>query len=135
MIRLDQSTSPQVTSSRIRGGRLVVWAALVCVATARPVRADGGDVSGSRDTPSARRVAFARDIRPILADKCFRCHGPDTKQRKGKLRLDNRRDATAPAASGDAAIVPGKLEESELYRRITAEDADERMPPAQSGNS
>src|SRR5262249_7127718 len=47
----------------------------------------------------------------------------------------NRRDATAPAASGSPAIVPGNLEESELYQRITAEDASERMPPAESGKS
>ena len=83
----------------------------------------------------SKPVDFTRDIRPILADKCFKCHGPDARQRKGKLRLDNRRDATAPAASGSAAIVPGKLDESELYRRITSDDPDERMPPAKSGKS
>ena len=84
---------------------------------------------------TAEKPAFNRDIRPILADKCFKCHGPDARQRKGKLRLDNRRDATAPAASGSPAIVPGKLDDSELYRRITSDDPDERMPPPKSGKS
>ena len=76
---------------------------------------------------------FPRDIRPILADKCFKCHGPDIKQRKGKLRLDNRRDATIPAESGGPAIVPGNFDESELYHRITSDDPEERMPPAKTG--
>jgi len=65
---------------------------------------------GHAGGPDARKPApvdFTREIRPILADKCFRCHGPDAGQRKGKLRLDNARAATAPAASGSPAIVPG----------------------------
>ncbi|MFI5457224.1 MAG: PSD1 and planctomycete cytochrome C domain-containing protein [Isosphaerales bacterium] len=101
----------------------------VAFGTVPEVRAQGARSA----TP--KKVAFNRDIRPILADKCFKCHGPDAKERKGKLRLDNRRDATAPAGSGSPAIVPGKLDDSELYLRITAEDADERMPPAKSGKS
>ena len=84
---------------------------------------------------TAEKLEFNRDIRPILAEKCFKCHGPDAKQRKGKLRLDNRQGATAPAASGSPAIVPGKLDDGELYRRITSDDPDERMPPPQSGKS
>ena len=81
------------------------------------------------------KLSFNRDIRPILADKCFKCHGPDAKQRKGKLRLDDERDAKGPAGSGSVAIVPGKVDESELYARITSQDADERMPPKDSGKS
>jgi hypothetical protein len=80
-------------------------------------------------------VSFNRDIRPILADKCFKCHGPDARERKGKLRLDNGNDARAPAASGSAAVVPGKVDDSELYQRITSTDADQRMPPPKSGKS
>ncbi len=97
------------------------------VALARPVTATGAEPTGTQ------KVAYTRDIRPILADKCLSCHGPDAKQRKGKLRLDNRRDATAAAASGSPAIVPGKLDDSELYRRITSDDPEERMPPAKTG--
>ncbi len=87
------------------------------------------------DGPGSKKTAFNRDIRPILADKCFRCHGPDAKQRKGKLRLDLEQAAKAPAGSGSVAIVPGKIGESELYVRITAREADERMPPQDSGKS
>jgi hypothetical protein len=82
-----------------------------------------------------KRIAFNRDIRPILAEKCFRCHGPDPKERKAKLRLDRADSATAPADSGNTPIVPRNLDDSELYRRITSEDLDERMPPPKSGKS
>lgn len=62
---------------------------------------------------------FNRDVRPILSDKCFACHGPDEKHRKAKLRLDVEKDARAAV-------------ETSLVDRITAKDADERMPPAKS---
>ncbi len=81
------------------------------------------------------RVSFNRDIRPILSDTCFRCHGPDDQQRKGKLRLDVRDAALKPAESGDIALVPGKLDESELIARITATDEVSLMPPRNSGKS
>ena len=90
---------------------------------------------GDDPAPRSPQYSFNRDIHPILADNCFKCHGPDAKQRKGKLRLDEERAAKGPAGSGSAAIVPGKASESELYLRITAEDADERMPPKDSGKS
>ncbi len=78
-------------------------------------------------------VEYNRDIRPILSDKCFRCHGPDAAHRQAEMRLDRREDAVAEQ-HGCRAIVPGKPAESELYRRITAEDLDERMPPRKSGS-
>ncbi|CEF49035.1 unnamed protein product [uncultured bacterium] len=77
-------------------------------------------------------ISFAREILPILADKCFQCHGPDATTRKAKLRLDNKEDAFADR-SGTAAVTPGKLDRSEIYRRITAGDAEQRMPPAKFG--
>jgi mono/diheme cytochrome c family protein len=80
----------------------------------------------------AQRVEFNRDIRHILADNCFACHGPDKNQRKAHLRLDRQEDALADRG-GYQAITPGKPEKSELYHRITSEDAKERMPPAKSG--
>lgn len=73
-------------------------------------------------------IDFNRDVRPILSDKCFACHGPDEKQRKAKLRLDVEKDAKADR-DGSPAIVAGKLDESELIARITAQDESERMPP------
>ena len=71
---------------------------------------------------------FGRDIRPILSDACFHCHGADAAQRKADLRLDRRENALADR-DGLRAIIPGDSRHSELYRRITTEDPDERMPP------
>jgi hypothetical protein len=73
-------------------------------------------------------VDFGRDVLPILSDNCFFCHGPDEKARKAKLRLDTKEGAFR-VRDGEAVIVPGKSAESELVRRLTAEDAGERMPP------
>ena len=79
-------------------------------------------------------VDFARDIRPLLSDNCFACHGPDAKQRKADLRLDTREGALADL-DGTSAVVPGKPSESEAYRRITTADADDLMPPPDSGRA
>ena len=76
-------------------------------------------------------VDFARDVLPILSDNCFHCHGPDEKARKAKLRLDTKEGAFR-VRDGEAVIVPGKSAESELVRRITADDPDEVMPPPKS---
>jgi hypothetical protein len=84
---------------------------------------------------STKTISFARDIRPILSNTCFQCHGPDAKQRKGKLRLDSLKSATSPAGSGSPAIVPGNPDESELIRRITSDDPEEHMPPPKSGKA
>ena len=81
------------------------------------------------------KVDFARDVRPILSNKCFACHGPDPAKRKGDLRLDTPEGTFKPAKSGASAVVPGKLDDSELYRRITSDDPDEQMPPAKSGKA
>src|SRR5262245_32816057 len=78
------------------------------------------------------RVQFNRDVRPILSDTCFPCHGPDKAKRKADLRLDLEDDARADRG-GYRAIVPGNLELSELYQRITSDDETERMPPPDSG--
>ncbi len=81
---------------------------------------------------AAEKVDFNRQIRPILSNKCFRCHGPDGSHRKADLRLDDFATATAKR-DGPSAIVPGKPEASEVFRRISTLDADERMPPDDSG--
>ena len=75
-------------------------------------------------------VEYNRDVRPILAENCFKCHGPAAK--KGGFRLDVREDAVKPAKSGAAPIVVGKPAESELVKRIFTDDAETRMPPANS---
>ena len=77
------------------------------------------------------RLRFNRDIRPILSNKCFRCHGFDEKGRKGDLRLDKREDAIA-SREGKPVIVPGKPQESSLLQRINTSDADDLMPPPDS---
>ncbi|MFT4587339.1 MAG: mono/diheme cytochrome c family protein [Candidatus Binatia bacterium] len=80
---------------------------------------------------SAQDVQFNRDIRPILSDRCFQCHGPDAPERKAKLRLD-RADGPEGAhriRKETAAIKPGSPEESALWHRITSDDAEEVMPP------
>ncbi|MFT5108670.1 MAG: hypothetical protein ACI9UA_004314 [Pseudoalteromonas tetraodonis] len=77
---------------------------------------------------------FNRDIRPILSDRCFQCHGPDRNQRKAKLRLDVREEALK-LHDGVAAIVPGKPLASALITRIHSNDPDERMPPPETDKS
>ena len=86
-----------------------------------------GFLIASAAPAAAQAVDYARDIRPLLADQCFACHGPDEKARKGELRLDLRDDAVKAGA-----ITPGKADASELVKRITAADPGERMPPAAS---
>src|SRR5438876_4692530 len=78
-------------------------------------------------------IDFSRQIRPILSDNCFKCHGPDEKERKAKLRLDLVEEALKPAKSGDYAIVPGDIAKSKLIERITSKDPDEVMPPPKTG--
>ena len=75
--------------------------------------------------------AFNRDVRSILSDNCFQCHGPDDKKRDSDLRLDTYEGATADLG-GYAAIVPGQPDKSELLKRIQSHDPDERMPPLKS---
>src|SRR5262249_12994384 len=77
-------------------------------------------------------VDFRRDIRPILAGKCFLCHGPDAKARKADLRLDIKEGALRTA---DPVIVRGKSSQSELILRVPRDDAQEVMPPRNSGKS
>ncbi|MCF7762152.1 MAG: PSD1 and planctomycete cytochrome C domain-containing protein [Verrucomicrobia bacterium] len=88
----------------------------------------GEPIRGAAEAP----LQFNRDIRPILSDNCFSCHGPDEAKRKAKLRLDKEEGALADLG-GYQAVLPGQPSESELIRRIVATDPDELMPPAKSG--
>ncbi len=76
---------------------------------------------------AAEKLSYNRDVRPILSDTCFKCHGPDKANRKGKLRLDERE-----AALAKEAFVPGKPADSELVKRLHQSDPDEVMPPPDS---
>jgi len=82
---------------------------------------------------SAAAQDFSREIQPILSNHCYKCHGPDSKERQAGLRLDEREAALKPAESGEPAIVPGKPEHSELIRRIEFTDPEHRMPPEDGG--
>jgi hypothetical protein len=77
---------------------------------------------------AAQDVQFNRDIRPLLSDRCFYCHGPDEKNRQAGLRLDTFEGATKDRG-GYRAITPGRPDESELLRRVTSHEAGEMMPP------
>ncbi len=88
-----------------------------------------GILAGSAAASPQPAIDFNRDVRPILAANCLKCHGVDDKARKGNLRLDLRESALAPAKSKEHAIVPGRPDQSALIRRVFSSDPDEQMPP------
>src|SRR6187200_1799570 len=78
------------------------------------------------------KVDFNFLIRPLLSDRCFRCHGPDSGSRKAKLRLDQREGALKGLEDGWAIVKPGDPDKSELIRRILTDNEDDVMPPPDS---
>ncbi|MCZ7637421.1 MAG: hypothetical protein M5U12_16150 [Verrucomicrobia bacterium] len=80
----------------------------------------------------AARLDFNLHIRPLLADRCFACHGPDENSRKARLRLDRREGALAVNRSGRPIVQPGDPAASELIRRIDTADPEDLMPPPES---
>ncbi len=84
---------------------------------------------------AAEPVDFSRDVLPILSANCFKCHGRDVSTREAKLRLDLREHAIVERNSGLTPIAPGKPEASEVIARVTSQDDDERMPPADKGRA
>ena len=93
----------------------------------------GGALAVSLICPAAETssgIDFNKEIRPILSENCFSCHGPDKNKRKAGLRLDKKEDATAKLESGDAAIVPGDPAKSKMLALLTTANEDDRMPPA-----
>ncbi len=104
---------------------------LACL-TAALGAASAADTSTSPDRATAANApSYDRDIRPLLSDRCFRCHGPDEAAREANLRLDTFEGATA-VRSDRPAVVPFELEQSELWRRVSHSDPGERMPPESS---
>ena len=87
----------------------------------------------SRQAAGPRHLDFNRDIRPILSENCFACHGPDKNKRKAGLRLDRSEEATAKLESGRRAVVPGDVGKSFILKVISSADDDERMPPQKTG--
>ena len=87
----------------------------------------------SNQSLQAKEIDFSKNILPVLSNNCFGCHGPDKAKRKAGLRLDKAEGAKATLKSGSIALVPGNISESAIYQRITSEDPEEVMPPADSG--
>ncbi len=86
----------------------------------------------SQSRQAAAKIDFNRDIKPILSNNCFTCHGPDKEERKAGLRLDTREGAIADLG-GYAAVTPGQVSASELIKRVVTENDDEVMPPLDKG--
>ncbi len=107
------SVARRRTAARIAGGVFVAWIA--------------------SHVSLAGEVDFNTQIRPILSQACLRCHGPDDANREAEFRIDTRADATRDLG-GRAGIVAGKPNQSEVLRRVTADDPDERMPPPDQGD-
>ncbi|MBS0206014.1 MAG: PSD1 domain-containing protein [Planctomycetes bacterium] len=84
---------------------------------------------GSSTSRAAEAPDYGRDVRPILSQFCFKCHGPDETKREAGLRLDLRDEAIRAAGSGERPIVPTEPAASEMIRRIHSTDPDEQMPP------
>ncbi|HZF39186.1 MAG TPA: DUF1553 domain-containing protein [Blastocatellia bacterium] len=116
---------------RLRRLRLAVALVLIALAIVNARDPEGARAQSS----SPRRIDFNRDIRPILSDKCWACHGPDAPNKKIRLRLDSEAAALADLGRGRRAIAPRHPEQSELVKRISATDADMRMPPVSSGRA
>ncbi|MFM8289795.1 MAG: DUF1549 domain-containing protein, partial [Planctomycetaceae bacterium] len=95
----------------------------------------GGWLLGPAQSVQAGDLVFNRDIRPLLSDACFQCHGPDDQQRQGGLRLDQVDWSQLAGDSGARVVVAGKRTESELWERITTRDPALQMPPPKSGKS
>lgn len=120
---------PQATPTRRRGA---LWRVAVLAAAAG---ACGGSVTDDPEILARlpETVDFNHHVKPLLADRCYACHGPDENARKAQLRLDVADGALETRLqSGGRAVVPGSLGRSQVWRRITSEDDDERMPPGDS---
>ena len=110
------------------GAFLLILFAALSLATGGKLPATAEETGSDSAAPT-----FNRDIRPILSNHCYACHGPDSAARKAGLRLDHFDHATG-ADSGFAAIVPGNSAVSEVWHRITSDDPDDQMPPPKSTN-
>ena len=129
---IDRTAYPELATFKVRANApfMIALASLSWVAAAMALIAHA---SGAEPVP--KKVDFNFQVRPILSDKCFNCHGPDPRQRKAGLRLDTKEGAFGTNKSGGHAVVPGNLEDSDLVARITAEDESQRMPPKSLGRT
>src|SRR6056297_2522295 len=107
-----------------RAPRQALRASLILLVAATGIARNGEAGDGAED-----RVDFGSQIRPILSDSCFHCHGPDAEDRKAGLRLDVPEGAFEETRSGAVPVVPGDLDQSELIWRVTTDDEFTQMPP------
>ncbi len=126
ILRIDWNVSIRAWIARPERFIRLAPAVAVVAFTSALLAADSQD-----NTPLPAKVQFNRDIQPIFSDICFKCHGPDAKARKAKLRLDVREDALRER-DGKFPIVPGNSAKSEAYRRLMTTDPDDLMPPPAS---
>ncbi|WP_397568143.1 PSD1 and planctomycete cytochrome C domain-containing protein [Schlesneria sp. T3-172] len=126
-----QSHRPEYSAGMARSARSRSLTTFVCAATLSTlVLGSVSSVSGAD-----RKIEFNRDIRPILSNNCYLCHGPDKNQLQAGLRLDKPETAVAKLESGNTGIVPGDVSASAIIERITTSDPNLKMPPAESGKS
>jgi mono/diheme cytochrome c family protein len=104
-----------------------VWTAAVV--------ASGMLATATSASAAESRIRYNRDVRPILADNCFACHGPDANHRKAGLRLDTKEGFFEKTPKHEPTVVPGNLAKSELWLRITTTNLDDKMPPEDSHKS
>ncbi len=117
------------TSFLPRIGRFLAASAPVALAGLLLLRAAAPTLVRAETPAPKPAIDFTRQIRPILAENCFACHGPDEKKRRARLRLDTKEGALGHSG----LVVPGKADESDLFARVTSKDAAEQMPPPKSG--
>ncbi len=125
-------TGDNQASRRRLGLRITCGAISSCVVLGFACASLGGERTESGGKAPAA-VDFNREVRPILAKRCFACHGPDEAKRAKGLRLDRRDSAVAVLKSGETAITPGDPDASALVARITEDDETQRMPPRKTG--
>ncbi len=115
-VNTEQVNTEQVTTEQVTAGQVTA----------------GQASTGNGEAPLPASIDYSRDIRPILSNTCFKCHGPDDQVREADLRLDTAAGAQADLG-GHQAITPGNPETSELIARIRSTDDERKMPPADSG--
>jgi hypothetical protein len=113
-------------------GRMRVWRLAWVLGLAGSVPASQG-ASSTGGSSAAAKVDFNHDIRPILAENCYLCHGPDDGRRKAKLRFDRKEEAFKALKDGSFAIVPGDPGKSQMMARVSSPDEQEVMPPVKTG--
>ncbi len=124
-----------MSGQRLHRTNRALWVVLLAGLIGLRVLTGGGALAQTPSPQKPKGVDFNRDIRPILSDNCFTCHGPNEGDRQANLRLDIKEGGAFDPRDGYRVIVPGSSAESRLYQKISAKDEAERMPPVMSGRT